>query len=370
VVAAEEAEPPRLREPARALAGTSYPPRVAVGAAAEAMVTWRQGDGREGRVFRSVRAGAGTWVDPAGASSAVSFAPDAYEPVVVIGADGEVLHAWNQWKSPGYGIALARRAPGAAAFEEPAGARDVLSPDLFFSNLPLVARNDRGDAVVSWYQSTGAALRVYASERFGPNGRFSRPSPEQALSPEGGAVEGPAPAVAPSGEAAVAWQQEPPQGGQAVYLALRDRAGRWTLPAGPFAPPADDVGDVRVAYAPSGELHLVWQEKRGQAIAVMAAARAPDGHWSAPAALSQPGVRSIEPELAVGADLAVVVHVRLDPDGWKIVARRRAAGTWSEPEVLSAAGGNAAAPTVAIGGADRAVAAWTQDGRIHLSSFE
>jgi hypothetical protein len=387
MVAEENGGAPRLHDASAALSGPAQAPRVAVGPAGEAIVTWRQGSGDEGVVHRSVRLPGGSFVDPTGAASAVSFAPNAYEPTATIAHDGEVLQVWNQWKSPGYGIALARRAPGSGSFESPANARDVLSPDIYFSNYPQIARNDRGDAIVSWYQSTGAALRTYASERSGLDGSFSRPAADQALSPAAGPVAGPAPAIAPNGEAAVAWKQEPGAGLQAVYLALRDAQGNWSRPLEPFSLPVDDVAEVRAAFAPTGDLYVVWQERRGQDIAVVAAHRTPDGRWLArgvePMSLSEPGVRAIDPELAVGPDGGVVVvWARLDAEGWKgwkIVARKSSAhenaadeaARWGAAEVLSAAGDNAAAPAVAVGGAnDRAVVVWAQDGRVGMATLD
>ena len=78
-------------------------------------------------------------------------------------------------------VATATKPPG-EDWHVPANADDVLSQHLLYSNAPQPAVSERGDAVISWYQSDGAALLAWESERFGYGGAFSRPGPTEYLS--------------------------------------------------------------------------------------------------------------------------------------------------------------------------------------------
>jgi hypothetical protein len=141
-----------LRSPSEGLAGPERAADVAAGEDGAAIVAWVQGEG-DAAIVTSARDAAGAWVDPEGPGARLSFAPNAYEPEIAMRAGGEAILVWNQWMSTGYGVAVARRASIDAPWELPAGADDVLSPHLFYSNSPQIALADGGDALVTWYQS-------------------------------------------------------------------------------------------------------------------------------------------------------------------------------------------------------------------------
>jgi hypothetical protein len=287
---------------------------------------------------------------------------------------------WDQWYDVDYGVALASRPAGSATWTLPKSADDVFSPKIFYSNAPRIALNAAGQALIVWYQSTGGPLMVYASERSGPGAPFSRPGPANFLSAPGAPVDShpnanPAPALAETGEAAVAWTQENGAKAIPVFLATRDRAGKWTRPrdlGDTFSMPVGTARCAQIAFGPRGDLYVVWYQDEGAGDAVLAARRAPDGAWIEdglhPARLSSEASIAFAPTLAVGPDGEVVVaFAELDHGQTRIVARRtgEAREPWGPREVLSPEGSDGVDPSASVGGpGDRAVVGWAQGGII------
>lgn len=368
-----------LRYPGAAVGGAAVQADIAAGPDGGAMVAWKsQYPGEEARVFVSERAPGGAWADPSGDEDSFSFLPTAYEPRPVFFPNGDRLVLWNQWMSTGYGVAVAERR-GDGGWELPANADDVLSRHYLFANGPTIAVNERGDALIGWHQSGGAALLAWQSERFGYGGELSHPGPEDYLSVPDTPVDSHPfanvrPALSRDGHGAVAWTQENGKGSMLVYLATRTPEGAWTRPADlddALSPRLGYARCAQIAFAPSGDLFVVWYQDMGAGNRVLAAHRAPDGQWvepgREPTQLSTPGVEATFPALAVGQEGGVIAAwSERREEGWVIAARRRgAAGAdWGPIEVLSPPGvGTAAQPDVAIGGdGELAIVGWTQGG--------
>lgn len=370
-----------LRDPSAVFEGTPVQGDIAAGPSGEIVVAWKQQlPAEQARVFVSEREPDGTWTEPTEEDDSFSFLPTAYEPHPRVFDDGERLVVWNQWMSTGYGVAVADKPPS-GEWQFPDGADDVLSQHYLFSNAPNPAINSRGDAIISWYQSGGASLLAWMSERWGHDGQFSRPGPDDYLSSPDAPIDShpfanPKPALAEDGTGAVVWTQENGKGSTLVYLATRTSEGAWTRPDGLDDALSPRLGYARcpqIAFAPTGDLFIVWYQDTGNGDRVYAAHRSPDGAWiepgREPTKLSTPGRQATFPTLAVGRGGAVLAAwSEREGDHWIIAARRRAPeGTeWGPIEVLSPPiGGVAAQPAAAIGGeGDFAVVGWTQgDGK-------
>lgn len=382
IVVAEEQAPGqwKLREPGLALEGNGDMADISAGPDGSAAVAWRQTVAEGGRVFLSERDPQGVWRDPASMDDRMSFLPHAYEPRFAVRSSGETLLVWNQWISENFGVALARRASFGAPWEKPKSPEDVLSAKVFYSNAPRIAMNETGDALVTWYQSSGGPLMVRASERFGAEGSFSHPGPDDVISAGnfmgGGAVDShpianPMPAVAPNGEAAIAWTQEDGRGAIAVYLALRDASGVWAKPTDlddTFSRPVGIARCARPVFGPGGELYVVWYQNEGIGDRVWAARRDASGKWvdggQSPQLLSTEHLPAMTPSIAVGKDGAVlVVWVEKDGEQWRVAARRTGPSEpWGPHIVLSSeSAGSAVYVAAAVSKkSGRALAGWTQ----------
>ena len=369
------------------LGGVAVQTDVAAGPDGEALIAWKQQYPSDlARVFVSEREPDGTWRDPKTEDDAFSRLPTAYEPRPRILANGERLLVWNQWMSTGYGVAVADKPPG-GDWHLPSDADDVLSPHFFFSNAPQPAVNAQGDVVISWYQSDGAALLAWESERFGYDGAFSRPAPQDYLSNREAPIDShpianPKPALSPGGDAAVVWTQENGKGSTLVYLATRTPEGAWTKPASlddALSPRLGYARCAQLAFAPTGDLFVVWYQDTGNGNRAYAAHRAPDGTWiepgREPTLLSTEGVDALYPMLAIGEDGSVLAAwSERQGDRWIVSARRRGATgtTWGPVERLSVFGtGDATQPVVAIGGPNEAaIVGWLQqEGGIEKAYF-
>lgn len=366
-----------VRSPNADFAGAAVQSDVAAGPKGEALIAWKQQyPGDEARVLVSEREPDGTWRDPQTDEDAFSRLPTAYEPRPRIFPNGERLVVWNQWMSTGYGVAVATK-PEDDDWHLPADADDVLSRHIFYSNAPQPAVNARGDAMITWYQSDGSSLLAWESERAGYEGTFSRPGPDDYLSNREAPIDShgianPKPALSAEGDAAVAWTQENGKGSTLVYLATRTREGTWTRPLSledALSPHLGYARCVQLAFAPAGDLFVVWYQDTGNGNRVYAAHRAPDGQWiepgREPTLLSTEGAEGLYPALAIGEDGAVLVTwSERRSDIWVVAARRRGSGgtSWGPIEDLSAgATGDATQPVAAIGGpGDATIVGWSQ----------
>jgi hypothetical protein len=373
----------RLLKPADALVGHAQQCAIAAGLEGTVAVAWRQVAAPHSAIMRATRADDGEWSLPDEAVAALSPPPAAYLPAVAF-AGAEALVVWGQQGPERVSATVAT----------PEARHSVLSPPMFFANDVLAAGNERGDAIVSWYQSAGADLRVFVSERRS-GGDWSRPRADQHLSPAANAPEGrhgrylgaSRPAIAASGAAAVVWAQPDPDGEVRLMLATRSADGAWRSPRDrndTFSAGAGLVTQPSLAFTPSGDLYVVWRHVHAKRQSVYLAHRLADGRWTAsgrePLLLSEPGVEVMDPVMATGADGGVVVawSERRGAESWAVVVRRSSSASrgweparWLPSEQVSPPGGDALRLVAAIGGqADRCVVAWIQQGRVLYATVD
>ena len=384
-----------VRDPGALLANATGAIDVALGDDGAALATYWQGDGATDAIFVSERSPSGAWKDPSTPSDRVSLADTAYEPRVAMGEDGSEILLWNQHYSAAgeghYGVAVATRDDRASPWTFPKGPSEFLSPDIYFSNAPRVASGPKGASVVTWYQSVGGPLMVFASDRSGAHAAFSRPALDGYISPAGGAVDShpttnPVPATGPRGEAAIVWTQalDVSDMHKGVFVALRGASGRFDPPkdlSDALSTPTVTARCPQAAYGPEGELWVAWYEEPSDGSHVVRVAlRDPEGVWRhrGEQALAASSADALGPALAVGPDGGVlVVWSELLRGAYQVVARR---GDWrnglGSAEVISPEGGiDALEPVAAIDArTGRAWVAWTQGaygfGRVYTADIE
>ena len=354
-----------------------------------ALVGWQQVDAQPTGAFVSSRSAPGAWTRPQD-DDRVSFDNGTSAFALALGAAGDAVYVWNQVES--LGILAATRAPEAGSFRRPADGDDWLSPEGFFTNKPKVAVNASGDAVIAWFQSIGEDLLVWASERTGGAGEFSRPLAGQELSldrpgPELGPyyVDNTQTAIHDAGHAVVVWEH-PYDELTALQLSTRDPDGTWHIPASPIETFTVQEGTARLplpVFSRGGDLFIIWWHEVGDARTVMLAHRLHDGTWlhpgSAPLQLSAPGVWATDPRIAVGSDGGVVaawLERDDETDTMRVVSRRTHdtwEGAWENGVVLATAQPGAAmyAVSLAIGTShERVLAGWVEGGVGSFASID
>jgi hypothetical protein len=226
---------------------------------------------------------------------------------------------------------------------------------------------------------------TFVSERVAGSAFFSHPVRSDAVSPLHADVDNPVVALSPAGELAVAWRQELGDGTYAILMATRDEAGNWQKPATleeRVTMPAEVVYRVDVAFAETGDMYLVWQERVGDDRGVFVMHREPDGHWvtpiGSPFRLSSPEVTAFDPVLAAGHRGAVVSWTEHEGDDQRVVARRTSVDLegeegerWGSTTRLSELDAAAGGSHLALGGdEDRVACVWTEGGRGRLATID
>jgi hypothetical protein len=259
--------PPVLLGVSRAI-GEDWP-ALGVDASGMAAVLWTA-DADPEPLMASVRDPARGWL-PAQALGGGS----AFRPSLSVTSGGLMTAAWRQNRPPRPNdtqVAVATRAPGAAAF----GASTVVAGVQRSAGEPVVASNDRGDAVVAWTETHPRKPRrrfdiptgftVHGSFRRA-GGRFSRPVRLSEIE-----AANPAVSVADSGRMVMAWP-----GDEHVEARVRS-AGGVLRPARRVSHDRDENSGVAVVAAGRGA--VAWLD-RDPGVSFLRVARATaDGRFA------------------------------------------------------------------------------------------
>ncbi len=248
------------------------------------------------------------------------------------------------------------------------GAAEVIETvDTGFSNLPHVAANRAGAAVVVWEQEDRATRRTALWGRtLDPARGFGEAT---RLEQGEGNVKSAQAAIDGTGRAVAVWLQR--QGGrQRAFAARFDPATGWSAAERLDAEASEGVERVRVAAGPGDGVVAVFSERVGTRGRLHARRLLPQGGWSAPEEVSDGGGSAQWPDVAVdGQGRAVVVWVRGTSAGHAVNARRLGPGTGAgagndrEPAVaLEGEGPESTVPLVAVEAGGRAVVVWRRPG--------
>ncbi len=259
---------------------------------------------------------------------------------------------------------------------------------------PYLAVNTRGDALLSMtregsLRESGLPVlsRVGASLR--PAGGTRWPAPVT-LSAPGELGFRPVPVLLPSGQPVVAWTRlrrgaTGPSAADVAGIEASTAGGSWSTRtlSEPLMDPFNNLGDeVATATGADGTLAAARLSYYTGKPPVHVLVRSPEGEWSAPAALGEPGTSSVGgqwsagmPQVAVTNDGTVVVAWLL-PEGTGAngyPARTRlmeawrdpASGVWSERRGTAAAAGNLRGLALVALADGSVLAAWREPTRRH-----
>jgi hypothetical protein len=195
---------------------------------------------------------------------------DVAAPRLAVGAAGDALVAWVMTVSPtDHVVEIARRPAGSTAFypKAPLETAVELAPEVDVAVAPS------GAAVVAYTTGTSADPRVVAKARPDGAGAFAAvgglTAAEDRTEPD---IDMPA-----DGSAALAFTSDAGLPGARVQVALRGPSGDFAAP-GPVSPDGGQAGRITVTDA--GEVVVAWSRTVGGKPAVEAARHPAGGSWS------------------------------------------------------------------------------------------
>ena len=264
--------------PVATLATAVYPgdPRVAVDASGNALVVW--GDSGRIKIVRFL-AGSQTWGPP------VEIA-DGYLPQIAVDQAGNAIVLSVR----GTVDAQAVRAMRYSASSGTWGSAIDLVPMRQLIDTPQIGFDVAGNAIAMWAGTTGSTFLVQTTRYAVATEEWGTPTTlGPAAGPTLGGVEL---AVAPAGDAVVAWSAS---GGVARASRYHASTGTWSSPAD-VSQPGVGAAVFDVALDARGSATAVWTEADRSVHAARNTTSSTS--WSVPATISTPGVVTFFPQVA------------------------------------------------------------------------
>ena len=235
---------------------------MAIAGNGDAIIAWIQYNGSANRLFVSTYT-AGTWTNPSSVADIFSVnggtAPDAFH--VAADADGNGIVVWSQGDGANSQVFKSQYSNG--IWTHPTGLSDNISPNSQDAFSPTVAMDDDGNAIILWTQSDGANVQVFKSEY--RSGAWSHPSSlADNISPNGQSVDLPSVAMDNNGNAIIAWLQN--DGTDLQVFKSEYRSGAWSHPANlsdNISPDGSSPRDLHLGMDNSGNAVIVWSQSDG-----------------------------------------------------------------------------------------------------------
>ncbi len=233
---------------------TAFYPKVALNADGDAVVVWEQHDGSDWHVYKAELHG-GNWRAPADLTDYLSVAgTGADNPQVALNAAGDAVVVWRQSDGSHWQIYKAERQEG--SWSVPADLTDHLSVAGTGADKPQVALNAAGDAVVVWTQ-LGRILKAELHE-----GNWTTPADlNDQLSVVGSAAYEPQVALNAAGDVVVVWKHSDWSHWQIAKAERHNDS--WTTPEGVddhLSVAGTNADKPQVALSATGDAVVVWRQ--------------------------------------------------------------------------------------------------------------
>ncbi|MFI4993423.1 MAG: choice-of-anchor Q domain-containing protein [Solirubrobacterales bacterium] len=264
-------------------------PQVAVDAAGDGTVVWRRSDGSDNLVQAAVRPADGSWGSPVSLSEA---GENASEPRLAAGAAGDAIAVWTRYDGSDNLVQAAVK-PAGEPWAKPATVSEMGQE----ASQPAVAMEAAGDATAVWTRYNGLkenggskhdvqTASKPAGKAWEAPARLSEEAGEEGLEPEV-AMDG-------SGEATAIWKRFIYGCCRLIEAAAKPVGKPWETPA-----TFEDGGDPRIAVNAAGDAVAVWTKYHGPGDVVQAAVKPVGEPWVKPATVSEDEASA--PQVAVNA---------------------------------------------------------------------
>ena len=268
---------------------------------------------------------------------------DAEIPQVAMNASGDAVVAWVQYDYNDYETIFKAELTN-GVWSLPTKLTDKISPTDQNSWHVRVAMDDSGDAIIVWRQNNGSNDMVYEAER--RSGTWTYPKDlTDSFSPTGQSTNTPVVAMDNNGNAIVAWYQ---YNGSNYMIYVREyRSGSWStmpdLAADNFSPTGQNVNQrPRVAMDDNGNAIVAWYQSNGSNSQIYLREYR-SSVWSAIPDLatgnfSPTGYDAYQPEVSMDNNGdAVVIWQQYNSSGSEMIFKREyRSGDWSAMPDLSA----------------------------------
>lgn len=293
----------------------------------------------------------GEWSTPVNLSEAGSGSGG---PQIAIDGSGNAVAIWRRYDGNNDIAQSSWSDDGGASWS---ASVSLSEPGEGASN-PRIVIDESGVAHAMWNRYDGNDGRVQYTRTIDGGVTWSAPVN---LSTSGGSAQRPHIAVDGSGNLIAVWVRDDGNNDIAQASRSTNSGVSWSTPVD-LSLTGENAGSPRVAADGSGNIVAVWTRSDGSNQRIQASRSTNGGaSWSTPAYLSESGVASEHPRVAID-DLGNAIAVwAYDPYAEvRVQASKLAVGSasWSAPVNVSAAGNSAATPQVAIDGSGTAVAVW------------
>lgn len=346
---------------------------AAVSANGDAVVAWLQSSA----IFKSHRRN-GVWTHPSSLTDYISLPalPASNVPAVAMDKNGNAIIIWRQ--NDGSNPMLYKAEFRNGTWTLPSTVNDRVS---FAGNAVArmnVAMGDNGDAIIVWEQSNGAVNRGYKAEY--RNGVWSYPAAHtDAFTPAGNAVSAPHPAMNNKGETLITWHQD--FAGVTRIFKSEYRNGAWTHPSSA----ADSISAAGLNHQfakanmdNNGNALICWYGNNGTANATYKSEYR-NGAWTNPSSAADYISFSTNAVLEVSCGLsnsgdAVITWRQHDGTRFQLMRAYYHNGTWTLPTSLTETISPTAQPindsSVTIDGFNNGVAVWRQTNGTFLQIYK
>ena len=250
-------------------------------------------------------------------------------------------------------LGLAIAAYAASGWTAPVTLANPIPPaDVLMS--PVIAINSSGAQVAAWVSQDNDLMLQVAAQDSG--GSWTSP---QTLTPGSGVnAADPSVAISPSGNAVAMWDVYSPPN-LLVQASARQAHGSWSAVT-TLTSLANSSTLPKVGMDGSGNAVAIWLQSSSAGSSIETANFPASGSWTAPVALSTPGVSAANPTLAVNTYSDAIA-------GWQttngqILVAERKAGVWGAPISIAPAAFRQGAPHAALNDRGDAAVAWTGRG--------
>ena len=329
-------------------------PRIAVDGSGNAVAVWRRYDGNNDIAQSS-------WSDDGGASwsAAVNLSEPgegASNPRIALDGSGVAHVVWNRYDGSDTRVQYTRSVNGGASWSVPVN----LSTAGVSSQNPEIVLGGSGTIIAVWRGSDGNNDIIQSSRSSNSGVSWSTPVD---LSLTGQDARSPQIATDGSGNVVAVWLRS--DGSNQITQSSRSTNGgvSWSTPAD-LSESGIDSSQPKVAVDGSGNAVAAWlRDPWGDTILQSSRLLAGGVSWSTPANVSTAGNSAATPQVAVDGEGNVVALWRYYGVGGTIIQSSRSANSgasWSVPVQISVSGTSSDNPQVTTFGSDNAVAVWQQ----------